>query len=68
MTRDQIPLKDRSTCASSVSVNIHLAHPWHVQSESMCAPYTKRKFSIDTYVWSYVYTNIVNGFTCVIDR
>ena len=32
MSHDQILLKDRSTLASSTSVNIHLAHPEHVQN------------------------------------
>ena len=35
MSRDQIPLKDRTTLVSSISVNIHLAHPGHVQNESI---------------------------------
>ena len=35
MSLDQIPLKDRSTLASSISVNIHLAHPGHAQNESI---------------------------------
>ena len=33
MSRDQIPLKDRSTLASSISIDIHLAHPGHAQME-----------------------------------
>ena len=32
MSCDQIPLKARSTLASSISVNIHLAHPGHMQN------------------------------------
>ena len=35
MSRDQFPLKDRSTLASSISVNIHLADPGHAQNESI---------------------------------
>ena len=35
MPRDQIPLKDRSILASSVSVNIPLANPGHAQNESI---------------------------------
>ena len=32
VSRDQIPLKDRSSLASSISVNIHFAHPGHEQN------------------------------------
>ena len=35
MSHDQILRKDRSTLASSISVNIHSAHPRHVQNESI---------------------------------
>ena len=35
MSRDQIPLKDRSTLVSPISVSIHLAHSRHAQNESM---------------------------------
>ena len=35
MSGDQIPLKVRSTFASSISINIHLAHPGHAQIESI---------------------------------
>ena len=35
MSRDQIPLKDRLTLASSFSLSIHLAHPGHAQNGSI---------------------------------
>ena len=35
MSHDQIPLKDKSTLASSISINIHLAHPGHAQNGSI---------------------------------